>query len=840
MASISNGYADDALRKPTYPVMAPYHPFRPETEGLVDNAYGVIALPFPIEQHNRPKPGMTIPGPYVKGSSAWKETNPRFQHSEKFKTMLHLFGHALEFTNIGCPTFIGRPGSHSVREAQMAYLRLLESRARKEDRALLEGRNGEHGIRYTLSMDQRVAEALRSIASGEVNDLIPGRDMVNQPGEDDDLLDGMDVDLDRRGGGGGRRRGGRRGRGRDDEAEEDDEGGGDNANPDQEMDMRIREVFEQILGDSEGTMVMEKLQILVVHMTRPVIDDEGLPKVTRKKLPDGSVEETTEMEDAGCVVFICIMDPLYSIGKALHGIIEMSEEHYRAVMGTGAQDGRMRSGGDGTGDNGGPGGGPGGGNRKRWTPSANSTRLSQFFPWITAPEHRNNALLDMSMEKYLDLVAFIRDDPSLLREERQKYLSRGMSDPGTDQNPNKLHPVNVFTPNWALQVMASYGVEEDQCGMERFRGADYLTEVDVSGLPRWYFPPQDTYHYLQEIWTWHRNGKAGLGNQYWPWINVPDSMLRLTAVRNESNALTLYEGATETNVLSRDYTELCLIPGRGVVVPLPDMPYDPHAMQRQSAIFQVATENRQVLANIVAPRDPESMPNEYRAFCDAMHEMRGACLMRMQQILVPTAHVAPSFKLLLTFMAQKVRKVGTFLPHYTMDPSVACPVVRPMDCFCQYMIREALYVRYFRFIVAEIRHWQITHHGSMDAYSLFGVDMHYSAIYYGLSQGGKSFFAKDATVKTTVEGTVSQMLESSNRAFNTHDDFTAAIVFKDEIDNIYVDAKAAEKDRSGMAERIKSMTTDHKATYRVLTFIDQARRFTFLHRDDGLTRIFFF
>lgn len=338
MASITNGYADDALRKPTYPVMAPYHPFRPEVNGLVDNAYGVIALPFPIEQHNRPKPGMTIPGPYVKGSSAWKETNPRFQHSEKFKTMLHLFGHALEFTNIGCPTFIGRPGSHSVREAQMAYLRLLESRARKEDRNLLEARSGEHGIRFTLSMDQRVAEALRAIAAGEVNDLIPGREMLAQPaGEDDDLLDGMDVDLDRRGGrrrggGGGGRRG--HGRGRDDEAEEDDGEGGDNASPDQEMDMRIREVFEQILGDAEGTMVMEKLQILVVHMTRPVIDDEGLPKVTRKKLADGSIEETTEMEDAGCVVFICIMDPLYSIGKALFNVIEMAEEHHRAVMGT--------------------------------------------------------------------------------------------------------------------------------------------------------------------------------------------------------------------------------------------------------------------------------------------------------------------------------------------------------------------------------------------------------------------------------------------------------------------------------------------------------------------------
>ena len=833
MASLQNTYADDALRQPTYPVMPPYHPFRPEKDGLVDNAYGVFAVPLPIERHNSPRPGMTISGPYIKGSSAWNQINPRFQYSDKFKIALHLFAHALEFVDIGCPTFIGRPGSHQVREVQMAYLRMLEGRPRKEDRAILEGRGGEHGIRYKLSMDQRVAEALRAIASGELNDLIPGRNPQETPGDEDELVDGIDVNMDDRRGGrrrGGGRRGGRRRGGRDDEAEEDDDegggGGGDNATPDEEMDMRIREVLEQVLGDSEGTVVTEKLQILVVHMTRPVIGDDGTIAVSRKKLPNGDIEETTEMEDAGCVVFFCIMDPLYSIGKALFNVIEMAEEHHRVVTGTGAQDGRMQRGGDGDGAGGGGGSGSGGagGRGKRWSPSANATRLSTCFPWITAPEHRDNALLGMSMEKYIDLVAFIRDEPSLLREDRQRYLSRGMSDPGTDGNPNKLHPINVFTPSWALEVMAAYGVEQDQCGMERFRGADYLTEVDVAGLPRWFFPPDDTYHYLQEIWTWHRNSKAGLKYQYWPWINVPDSMLRLTAVRNESNALTLYEGAGETNVLAREYTDLCLIPGRGVVTPLPDMPYDPHAMQRLSAIFQVATENRQVLAGIVAPRDPEANPLDYRAYCDAMSEMRGACLMRMQQILVPTAHVAPSFKLILTFMAQKVRKVGTFLPHYTMDPTLACPIVLPMDCFCQYMIREALYVRYFRFVAAEIRHWQITHHGSKDAYSLFGVDMHYSAIYYGLSQGGKSFFAKDATVKTTVEGTVSQMLESSNRAFNTHDDFTAAIVFKDEIDNIYVDAKAAEKDRSGMAERIKSMTTDHKATYRVLTFIDQVRQ----------------
>ncbi len=64
------------------------------------------------------------------------------------------------------------------------------------------------------------------------------------------------------------------------------------------------------------------------------------------------------------------------------------------------------------------------------------------------------------------------------------------------------------------------------------------------------------------------------------------------------------------------------------------------------------------------------------------------------------------------------------------------------------------------------------------------------------------------------------MLESSNRAFNTHEDYVGFIIFKDELEDIYVSAKAAERDRSGKAERAKSMLTDQKCTYRVLVFVE--------------------
>jgi hypothetical protein len=65
------------------------------------------------------------------------------------------------------------------------------------------------------------------------------------------------------------------------------------------------------------------------------------------------------------------------------------------------------------------------------------------------------------------------------------------------------------------------------------------------------------------------------------------------------------------------------------------------------------------------------------------------------------------------------------------------------------------------------------------------------------------------------------MLETSRRAFNTHDDFVGVTLFKDELENIFVDAKAAERDKTGQAEQIKSMMTDHKTTYRCLVFVEQ-------------------
>lgn len=46
------------------------------------------------------------------------------------------------------------------------------------------------------------------------------------------------------------------------------------------------------------------------------------------------------------------------------------------------------------------------------------------------------------------------------------------------------------------------------------------------------------------------------------------------------------------------------------------------------------------------------------------------------------------------------------------------------------------------------------------------------------------------------------------------------IVFKDEVEDIIVSQKAAERDKTGKAEREKSIMTDQKATYTVLIYTE--------------------
>lgn len=449
--NMKNDYRDDSLREPAYHKRAPYHPYEPDTNGLINGSYGVFAIPFPIGHRGKL-------GPYATGALGWREMDNRFQHTPFFAAGVHLTLAALQLPGNSTPMFEGRPGTPSTRDAMMAFIRHIEKRATKEDKVILQRHVPGQGIRQDLMFDLEVADAIHAIVSGALNDSIPGReDMRNgrgarQGGGDEDIVDGkyprtlflkfaltrifLGVDMDMRydddeGGGRGRRGGRRRQRYEEDEGEAEEDG----QDAEGEMDLRIRELLDEMLDGREGENVVEKVKVIFVHYTRPPLDDDGRP------IP--GVPE----EDAGCIMFGFIMDPLYSLGRNFASIVEMCEEHknmkHGMKSGAGVTDAEMPK------------------KRQNHGPDAKISRLVQIFPWLSGPEHANNALLSLDKDSYARLVSFIRDDPGLIDGQRGvKVLSRGMEDPGSAGNPNPLHPINVFTPDWAMSIMRQYGNTE--------------------------------------------------------------------------------------------------------------------------------------------------------------------------------------------------------------------------------------------------------------------------------------------------------------------------------------------------------------------------------------------
>jgi hypothetical protein len=172
------------------------------------------------------------------------------------------------------------------------------------------------------------------------------------------------------------------------------------------------------------------------------------------------------------------------------------------------------------------------------------SNLVRVFPWLQEEEHRDNTLHTLSFEKYLDLVAFVKDKPSLKTTQRHKVEGRGLEHPGTAEDPNILAPINVFTVEWACKVMSHYGVIPSECSPHRFfppdgvarrPGEEYQAEDDElnldgisdmehagqdesdeeaeganQGAPfhtgankmSVQFPPHWSYHYLQKAFVW--------------------------------------------------------------------------------------------------------------------------------------------------------------------------------------------------------------------------------------------------------------------------------------------------------------------------------------------------
>jgi hypothetical protein len=137
--------------------------------------------------------------------------------------------------------------------------------------------------------------------------------------------------------------------------------------------------------------ITEKIKVLVVRMTRPVYEKDGkIPKTPKKNALGKEV-----MEDAGFVVFMLVMDPFYSMGRAFRELIEMSSEHRASAMGIGNRD--AMEGGRAYDEDGGDGGGGASrmkGGKGRGRPAGpGPSRLLQAFPWLVDDEHAQNMLL---------------------------------------------------------------------------------------------------------------------------------------------------------------------------------------------------------------------------------------------------------------------------------------------------------------------------------------------------------------------------------------------------------------------------------------------------------------
>lgn len=571
----------------------------------------------------------------------------------------------------------------------MAYVRRAENRADEDDIALLRDRSACNQEQFT---DLRVAEALRALLAGTFNEDIPGR---QQPPEADgadnenhNIQDGNNVNI-RRGGAGRVRR--RRRQGEDEQQAED---------PMNETDAAIMKILSDALEveeeeeEEEGgeedengerrrvkkTYVSEKVKILTVRMTRPVCEEypvtEPVPggrgrtvqrTLLREKLgPDGKVM----MEDAGFIVFFCTMDPFYSLGHAFRELIELSSEHRamahgnREVLEGGGGGGGGYGGGGGgydedavggMGEGGGFGGrmGGGGGRGGRGPPRKKVSRLLDAFPWLNDDAHSRNALLRMDMSTYLDVVSFYSNNPELSDGARRyEYIHRGLDHPGTVESPNPLHPLNVFTPERALAYMKMFGVKDDQCSMARFRGANARFDNGVTRT--WRFPPDETYHYPIEAWVWARAGVAGLSRQLWPWVVVPEALAKLSRADGE---IVPYKHNPATDLIGRVYAEARMRPEIGELTILPIVPYDPNQMLRQNTIWQMAQKHQKILSDIVAPRDPENMPDEYKRYCYEIGEMRDVFMRLAKQALVPDGPGLPgSIKLIINFMNQEVQR----------------------------------------------------------------------------------------------------------------------------------------------------------------------------------------
>lgn len=203
---------------------------------------------------------------------------------------------------------------------------------------------------------------------------------------------------------------------------------------------------------------------------------------------------------------------------------------------------------------------------------------------------------------YMETAAYFTGNPELVGENRYAYKARGLDHPGKLGDPTPLHPLNVFTPERALEIMKLFGVKDDQCALRRFRGADALFDQGDGGVGRtWRFPPQDTFYYPIEAWVWAERGRAGLSRQLFPWIEVPEELAKLARSVGGDGQLVTYKHDPASDLIGRVYSEARCKADVGVVTILPLIPYDPHKMLRQNTVWQMAQQHQKVKNKNLVP-----------------------------------------------------------------------------------------------------------------------------------------------------------------------------------------------------------------------------------------------
>jgi len=745
-------------------------------------------------------------GPYARGANGWRQWDPTSPFSDKFALMMSLFSFAMELDeNNGTPVFLGTPGSAKVRKSQLAFLRRIEGKSRKGDEYLL--RVGSD-IKWDSTCDKNLSEILCAIQQGIHDNRIPGRQDREQ-NDGDELADGVRYEVPEEdngfgGGGGGRHRGRGRGRRRRPRGEDDEDEDDEDESEDEETaeDAAILAILNESLRDAngqsvEGRHIIEKVKIIVQQYTRPD--------------PDNPRRE----EDAGCVIFFCVMDELYSMGTPFQTLIKMGEEHRLFVS-------RQRKAMPGRGR--GQGAGPG-------RPMYNTEpSLTEKFPFLKDADHINNGLLNFTADTYLDLAAFITNDPDMVHENRQENINNlnRLSNPGTESHPNRMHPVLLFTVEWAMSMMRLYGVSVSQASLDKLRGGPGWAQrhMDAAllgrGCERWYFEPQRSYHMLKAGFVWARLGYAGLESQFFPWFEIPEPLLKTAMARTAGNELVRYDPKNAANKMAPDYAEVMIIPGLGRPEVLPTKFYDPNIISRRDGLRIVTLNNARMMATLTAPNNALKEPKAYQAYCIQLKEYREACMTNMINALRPSNYLYASMNAILTWMATDMRQVGVPLLHYTTDPYDAEPSTWPLDGFANYMIRTGLTLKNDLFLASRADRWILVHFSSSDCHASIDVKMHPSAIVHGPAEGGKSHLFGSALSDTLIPGTVTPLLECSEKAWYVHENSMGLIIRVDEAPAIWVDGKAAAADKSGAAERLKSMTTEHKATYRTLVLIEGA------------------